>query len=119
MEPSINPDLTHSLIPPFDLTLPQMHDLGWFTDANLDGRPDDTVLLDGCDTGTPDVLIGNGAMLADQARVWLRQCSVGAKNRGAAVSCLAHTTNVAKKAGIITGAQHGALQRCAAGPSGT
>lgn len=40
MEPSINPDLTHSLTPPEDLTLPLMRDIGWFADADLDGIAD-------------------------------------------------------------------------------
>ncbi len=29
MEPSINADLTHSVVPPEDLTLPMFKDLGW------------------------------------------------------------------------------------------
>lgn len=29
MEPSINVDLTHSVVPPFDLTFPQLRDIGW------------------------------------------------------------------------------------------
>lgn len=40
MEPAINPDLTHSLTAPEDLTLAQMRDVGWFPDANIDGIPD-------------------------------------------------------------------------------
>ncbi|HEU4887826.1 MAG TPA: PA domain-containing protein [Thermoanaerobaculia bacterium] len=40
MEPAINPDLTHSLTPPEDLTLPLMRDIGWFADADLDGIAD-------------------------------------------------------------------------------
>ena len=41
MEPAINPDLTHSVQPPQDLTLPLMRDIGWFPDVNLDNLPDD------------------------------------------------------------------------------
>ena len=41
MEPSINGDLTHSLQPPQDLTLPLMRDIGWFADADVDGIADD------------------------------------------------------------------------------
>ncbi|MFY9609083.1 MAG: PA domain-containing protein [Blastocatellia bacterium] len=41
MEPAINPDLTHNLKAPDDLTLEQMIDVGWFADANIDGIPDD------------------------------------------------------------------------------
>jgi hypothetical protein len=40
MEPAINPDLTHSLTPPEDLTLPLMRDIGWFPDADVDGVAD-------------------------------------------------------------------------------
>jgi hypothetical protein len=29
MEPAINADLTHSVKPPADLTLPLLHDIGW------------------------------------------------------------------------------------------
>ena len=41
MEPAINPDLTHSVQAPEDLTLAQLRDVGWFLDANVDGIPDD------------------------------------------------------------------------------
>lgn len=40
MEPAINGDLTHSLQPPQDLTLPLMRDIGWFADADVDGIED-------------------------------------------------------------------------------
>jgi hypothetical protein len=40
MEPSINPDLTHNLDAPDDLTLELMRDVGWFPDADLDGLAD-------------------------------------------------------------------------------
>jgi PA domain/Thrombospondin type 3 repeat len=41
MEPFISADLTHSVKPPEDLTLPLMRDLGWFADADVDGIADD------------------------------------------------------------------------------
>jgi len=47
MEPSINPDLTHSLTPPEDLTLPLMRDIGWYADADVDGIEDSA---DNCPT---------------------------------------------------------------------
>ena len=37
MEPAINADLTHSVKPPQDLTLPALRDIGWFPDGDLDG----------------------------------------------------------------------------------
>jgi hypothetical protein len=47
MEPAINPDLTHSLTPPEDLTLPLMRDIGWYPDADVDGIEDSA---DNCPT---------------------------------------------------------------------
>jgi hypothetical protein len=47
MEPSINADLTHSLTPPEDLTLPLMRDIGWYADADVDGIEDSA---DNCPT---------------------------------------------------------------------
>ena len=44
MEPAINPDLTHNLHAPDDLTLEQMRDVGWFPDSNIDGIPDNVQL---------------------------------------------------------------------------
>ena len=113
MEPSINPDLTHELIPPFDMSVPLLRDIGWFADANLDGTADATVILGSCNTGTADVVLSNGASLGEQARVWFRECAEGARNHGRFVSCVSHVTNAAKKSGLITGAQKGALQTCA------
>jgi len=114
MEPAINPDLTHELIPPYDMTLPQMRDIGWFRDANLDGTPDAAFAFGSCSTRTADTQLPNGAMLSDQARVWYRDCAAGARNHGAFVSCVAHVTNQAVAGGLITGAQKGAVQQCAA-----
>lgn len=114
MEPAINPDLTHEVIPPFDMTLPLMRDLGWFIDGNLDGTPDATFTWGRCTSNTPNATLPNGAALNDQARVWYRDCSIGAKNHGQFVSCVAKVTNAAVSSGLITGGQKGAVQSCAA-----
>ncbi|MBS1816372.1 MAG: peptidase [Acidobacteria bacterium] len=114
MEPAINPDLTHEVIPPYDLTLLEMRDVGWFPDANVDGTPDASFAYGACSTRVPNTQLSNGAMLTDQARVWYRDCADGARNHGQFVSCVAHTTNAAVKASLITGAQKGAVQQCAA-----
>jgi hypothetical protein len=45
----------------------------------------------------------------------ITKASVGASNHGAYVSNIAHLGNALKNNGIITGAQKGALQSCAAG----
>ena len=39
MEPAINPDLTHSVKAPEDLTLELLRDVGWFADADLTAKP--------------------------------------------------------------------------------
>jgi hypothetical protein len=59
MEPAINGDLTHSLVPPIDLTLGLMRDIGWFPDVNLDGIPDAT---DPIPTATPHLSVARLAM---------------------------------------------------------
>jgi len=41
MEPAINPDLTHEVSAPEDLTLELFRDIGWFPDADVDGIADD------------------------------------------------------------------------------
>jgi hypothetical protein len=113
MEPAISPDLTHSLIAPFDMTLAEMHDMGWFTDANLDGTEDATAIVDGCDTRLPNDFIGNGALLADQARVWFGKCSATTSNRRAFDDCVAAIAKQAHHDDIITGKQSSHLRQCA------
>jgi len=121
MEPNINGDLTHSVQPPQDLTLPLMRDVGWFPDADLDGVPDNVdcephsdlspkVVIDGCDSGVPNTFFSDGCTISDL----IKKCAVGAKNHGGFVSAVAHLLNDLKKAGVITGAQKGAIQSCAA-----
>ena len=123
MEPAINGDLTHSVEPPQDLTLPQLRDVGWFPDADLDGVADDgsdqclgsdlgsTVVIGSCNSGVPNTLFASGCTITDL----VMNCADGAKNHGQFVSCVAHTLNDLKKQGVITGAQKGAIQSCAAG----
>ena len=113
MEPSINPDLTHSLIPPFDLTLAEMHDMGWFTDANLDGKEDATVIVNGCDTRVENDVIGTGARLADQARVWFGQCAATTSTAKSFENCVDDLAKDAHAAGIISGKQSSHVRQCA------
>jgi hypothetical protein len=119
METAINPDLTHSVQPPEDLTLPQMTDIGWFSDA--DGVPDGrdacigsdqspTVVIGACDSGVPNTVFSDGCRISDA----IEDCDENATNHGSFVSCVAHVTNALKKAGVITGKQKGAIQSCAA-----
>jgi hypothetical protein len=121
MEPAINGDLTHNVKAPDDLTLELLRDVGWFPDADLDGLADDadcdptsdfsaTVIIDGCDSGVPNTFFVSGCTINDL----IAQIAASAGNHGQFVSGVAHFTNQLKKAGIITGAQKGSIQSCAA-----
>ena len=113
MEPAINPDLTHNLIAPFDMTLAEMHDMGWFTDADLDGEEDETVIVNGCDTRVGNDFIGNGALLADQARVWFAQCEASTASPRAFENCVDELAKQPHHDDIITGKQSSHLRQCA------
>jgi PA domain len=113
MEPAINSDLTHSLIAPFDTTLAEMHDMGWFIDANLDGLEDETVIVGQCDTRLKNDFIGSGALLADQARVWVQECASTTSGARAFEACFDRTVKAAQKADIIDGKQSSHLRQCA------
>lgn len=125
MEPAINGDLTHSVQPPEDLTLPLFRDIGWFPDADGDGLADDgldscvgsdlseTVVIDGCDTGVANPLSSNGCSLADQ----IRSCADSASNHGNFVSCVAGLTNALRQQGAISNNDKSAIQSCAANAS--
>ena len=125
MEPAINGDLTHSVQPPQDLTLPLFRDIGWFPDADGDGLADDgldaclgsdlspTVVIDGCDTGVENTLFSTGCTISDL----IGNCADSASNHGNFVSCVAQLTNDLKKQGVISGDDKEAIQDCAAGSS--
>lgn len=119
MEPAINGDLTSSVQPPEDLTLPEMTDVGWFSDH--DGVPDGrdaclgsaqtpTVVIQSCVSTAPNTVFSDGCRTSDKVAA----CAAGARNHGAFASCVAQLGNDLKKAGIITGDQKGSLQSCAA-----
>ena len=92
-----------------------------FCDADGDGVRDDqdacpnsntstAVVIDGCDSGVSNILSPSGCSISDL----VTKCAEGVRNHGGFVSCVAHLTNDLRNAGIITGAQKGAIQRCAA-----
>lgn len=72
-----------------------------------------TVIIDGCDSGVPNSLITCGSNMSDL----IADCAAGASNHGGFVKCVSKLTNTWKRAGIITGAQKGAIVSCAAGSS--
>ncbi len=116
MEPAINVDLTSSLAPPQDLTLPLLTDLGWFTDrdgvhdgvdACLQSNTAPTVVLNSCDSFVPNETYASGCTTSDV----LGACrSVPGRFYPA---CIALATTALRFAGEISGAQQGAIVRCA------
>ncbi len=69
-----------------------------------------SVVIDGCDSQTPNLLGADGCTLADD----IAAAAAGAPNHGQFVSAVSHLTNEAKRAGLISGAQHSAVVSCAA-----
>jgi hypothetical protein len=78
MEPAINIDLTSSVSPPQDLSLPLLTDLGWFTDHDgvLDGEDhcigsniEPTVVLGTCDTNAGNDVQATGCSVADEVGI--------------------------------------------------
>jgi hypothetical protein len=121
MEPGLNADLTHSVKAPEDLTLELLRDVGWFADADLDGKADEldchstsdfsaTVVIDGTDTGIANVMFDSGCTISDL----IRKIGADAKNHGQFARGVAHLGNELRDSGIISGDQKGALQSGAA-----
>jgi len=121
MEPAINPDLTHKLKAPDDLTLELMRDIGWFADKDLDGVADGgdceassnfspTIIIGGEDTGVANMLFSTGCTTSDL----IAHIAADAKNHGQFVSGVSHLTNDLKQQGLISGAEKGAIQSAAA-----
>jgi uncharacterized membrane protein len=69
-----------------------------------------TVVVDGCDSGVDNALDGDGCTISDL----IAEVAAGASNHGGFVSGVAHLLNDLKKAGVISGRDQGAIQRCAA-----
>jgi hypothetical protein len=116
MEPAINVDLTSSVQPPEDLTLPLMVDIGWFSDQ--DGVPDGRdaclgsdlgpVVIGACDSGVPNFVFPDGCTISQR----IATCPTDPHDDF--VSCVAEITNQAVRQQGITGSQKGAIQACAA-----
>jgi hypothetical protein len=121
MEPNINGDLTHSVRPPQDLTLPLLRDIGWFADKDLDGLADDrdacptsnraeSIVVGGINTGVPNATFTNGCTINDT----VAQIFAGAKNHGGFVSGVAHLLDSLVAQGTITDAEKDRIQSAAA-----
>jgi hypothetical protein len=121
MEPNINADLTHSVRPPQDLTLPLLRDIGWFADKDLDGLADErdacptsnqaaTVVVGGINTGATNTMFTNGCTINDTIAGIL----AGAKNYGGFISGVAHLLDSLVAQGTITDAEKDRIQSAAA-----
>jgi predicted extracellular nuclease len=73
-----------------------------------DARP--TVILNGCDSGAPNIAFAGGCTLADQ----IAALHASAKNHGQLVAAVGKLLDGLKKSGQLTGAQKGAIENCAA-----
>jgi hypothetical protein len=91
------------------------------TDSDNDGVPDDsdncpesdlreTVVIDGCDTGVENILLGDGCTMSDL----IDELADNAENHGQFVSSVSHLTINWKKEQLITGSAKGAILSCAA-----
>jgi hypothetical protein len=120
MEPAINGDLTHNVKSPDDLTLELFRDVGWFPDADLDGVADGddcepnsdftpTVIIDGCDSGVPNVLFTTGCTISDL----IAHIADSSSNHGQFVAQVNQLLNQLKKQGTITAEQKDAIANCA------
>jgi hypothetical protein len=123
MEPAINPDLTHNVKAPYDLTLELLTDVGWYPDADGDLVPDaqdcnahsdqrPTIIIGSTNTGGPNLVFANGCTSSDL----IAALRVPGANHGSFVSAVAHLTNEWVDANLVTGKQKGALQSAAAKP---
>ena len=112
-----NADAAFSSNPPSD------HDgvvLFVMTDHDGDGYADDqdncptgdarpTVILNGCDSGAPNIAFPGGCTLADQ----INALHASAKNHGQFVASVGKLLGDLMKNGQLTGAQKGAIESCA------
>lgn len=122
MEPNINDDLPLEVDPPEDLTRPQLRDVGWYPDGDLDGVADDgadqclgsdlsaTVVIAGEDTGIGNTFFTNGCTIRDL----VAKCKAGAANHGAYQSCVADLANTLASLGFIQNNQKGKLKSATA-----
>ena len=121
MEPAINPDLTHNLTAPDDLTLELFRDIGWFADADLDGVADQTdcnpqsdltttVVVGGINTDVPNTLFTSGCTISDL----IAQIKATSNGQGEFVRGVATLMNSLVDSGLITIAQRDTIMAAVA-----
>ena len=120
MEPAINPDLTHNVSAPDDLTLELLSDIGWFPDTDFDGIANAsdcnatsnlaaTVVIGGNDSKVPNTLFSSGCSMSDL----IAQAAAVATSHDDFVQRVAALAVGWKKSGLITGAQQAAIVNAA------
>jgi hypothetical protein len=77
--------------------------------CDTDETVDETIVIDGCDTGVVDFEY-DGLFISER----IEECAMDAKNHGKFVSCVAHMTKMLKDEGFISGEEKGDIQSCAA-----
>ena len=80
-------------------------------DACPDSDLNETILIDGCDTGVANMMLGDGGCtMADE----IAGCAEGVTRHGEFVSCVARLTNEWRRDGLISGRERGRIRQCAA-----
>jgi beta-glucanase (GH16 family) len=69
-----------------------------------------TVMIDGCNSEVPNHQVEDGCNISDG----IAEIAAGAKNHGTFVSGVSKFSNQLKRSGLISGAEKGAIQSCAA-----
>lgn len=73
---------------------------------------DATVIVDGCDSGVTNHVVDEDTLCTISDLI--AECAANARNHGEFVRCVAKLTNALNRAGVITGAEKGRIQSCAA-----
>lgn len=79
-------------------------------DPHPNSNVDATVIIDGCDSGVPNIFPEDCSTMSDL----IADCAAAASTHGEFVSCLSALTNSWKDQDLITGQQKGAIQSCGA-----
>jgi PA domain len=122
MEPSINPDLTHEVSAPNDLTHELFLDLGWFPDSDLDGVANaldsavnsnfaSTIVIGGINTGVPNRLLDDGRTMSDA----IADAAAAARNQREFVGAVSKLAGGWRQESLTTQAQTNAIVSAAAG----
>jgi hypothetical protein len=122
MEPAITGTLKAAT--DVDLTDDLFADIGWAvnfspnlpasTPGCLATEPTETVVVLGCDTGVPNAPVADVCLLSDVIVPRVDACAEDVGNHGDLSSCVAHSLNQIKSAGVLDDIAQGAIQSCAA-----